>query len=70
MPCCAVQVSETSGAAALACLSRLRVLDLSCSSISSAGLLALAPLRHLQGLNLDMCHIGDEACRVSSEVGG
>jgi hypothetical protein len=57
-------VSDTGGAAALSCLSRLCVLDLSCTNISNAGLLALAPMRNLHNLNLDMCHIGDEGCRV------
>jgi hypothetical protein len=66
----AAQVSDAGGAAALSCLLQLRVLDLSCSSISSRGLLLLAPLRHLHSLNLDMCHIGDEACRVRRERGG
>jgi hypothetical protein len=63
-PLLAVQVSDAGGAAALSCLLQLRVLDLSCSTISSRGLLLLAPLQHLYSLNLDMCHIGDKACRV------
>ena len=59
------QVSDGRGAAALVSLSRLQVLDLSCSSISNSGLLRLGSLTDLVTLNLDMCRVGDEAARVS-----
>jgi hypothetical protein len=65
--CCCdfLQVGDRQGAAALARLTGLQQLDLSCSGLGNAGLLALAPLAVLQELNLDMCRVGDEGCRVS-----
>lgn len=60
----APQLQDEAGPAALARLTRLQSLDLSCSSISSVGLLHLSSLSGLTQLLLDMCHIGDEACRV------
>jgi hypothetical protein len=61
------QVGDSPGPAALALLTRLTQLDLSCSGLGNAGLAALGTLGALQELNLDMCRVGDEGCRVSGE---
>jgi hypothetical protein len=68
--CCPVgrQVLDSAGPAALAHLTQLQQLDLTCSGIGSVGLLALAPLTQLTELVLDMCRLGNEGCRVSEAV--
>lgn len=61
--CCDNQVNDT-GAAALSVMTNLTTLDISCSSVSSRGLLVLQPLSSLKELNLDMCHVTDGGCKV------
>lgn len=62
------QVGDGPGPAALALLTGLVQLDLSCSGLGRAGLLALVPLAGLTELNLDMCSVGDEGCRVFRQL--
>lgn len=64
LPCCC-QVGDGAGPSALAALTGLEVLDLSCSKLCNEGLMALATLGKLRELVLDMCRVGDEGCRVS-----